>query len=143
MVVTYSRVFRSDPALSLHCSDPLLPYGPRKSWNFVKTKSLACAKAISTAIRTTAHYHISSSCQPGGVTHTFTTGVNRLNGLTESMYTSHWSGLNLHTVINSGDHSLSKILLPWRIFRRGPPNTSLTTTLLITNKGELHLVCCP
>ena len=86
MVATYSRVFRWNPVLALQCSDPFLPSSLRNSWKPIKTKSMSFPKAIFTAISATAHYHLCSTCQPGGVTHTCGRGVNWLNVLTESMY---------------------------------------------------------
>ena len=89
MVATYSRVFRWNPVLALHCSDPFLPSSLGNSWKPIKTKSMSFPKAFFTAISATAHYHLCSTCQPGGVTHTCARGMNWLNVLTESMYTQN------------------------------------------------------
>jgi len=72
--------------LALHCSDPFLPSSLGNSWKPIKTNSMSFPKAIFTAISATVHYHLCSTCQPGGVTHTCARGVNWLNVLTESMW---------------------------------------------------------
>ena len=90
IVTTYSRVFRWNPVLALHCLDPFLPSSLGNSWKSIKTKSISFPIAIFTAISTTAHYHLCTICQPGGVTHTCVRSVNWLNILTESMYRTLW-----------------------------------------------------
>ena len=80
---------RVRPYFCLLHNPTFLPSSLGNSWKSIKTKSMSFPKAIFTAISATAHYHLYSTCQPGGVTHTCVRGVNWLNVLTESMYNGH------------------------------------------------------